>query len=304
MNASLIFTERLQKMKWILMIPVLILAYVIWQRQELKKFTVTHYEVNSEKLKNPLTALVVSDFHCHNYGRKNERLVHAVKEVKPDLILVPGDMIVSAKTEEYPVAFDFFRELTQIAPVYFANGNHESRIDVEDSPYREAYESYKRKVQKLGVHFLNNRCEAVNCNENILTLYGVDIPLECYQKGKTVPLPEKYVKDTLGAVDAEHFSILLAHNPAYIEDYTGWGADVTVSGHTHGGLVRIPGVGSVISPQFKLFPKYDAGEFTVNGKKAFVSRGLGTHTFHIRIFDRAELMVLHLKNTNPSGMEK
>lgn len=290
-------------MKWLLLILILAVVYVIWQKQELKKFAVTHYEVDSAKIKEPLTLVVVSDFHCHNYGEKNERLMRAVKESSPDLILVPGDMIVSAKTEEYPVALAFFRELTQIAPVYFANGNHESRIDVPESPYYDAYQQYKEKVQSLGVEVLNNEQKTITCRENTLALYGVDIPVECYKKGERVPLPEHFLSDTFGAVDKDHFSILLAHNPAYAKDYAGWGADVTVSGHTHGGLVRIPGIGSLISPQFELFPDYDAGEFTVGGRKLFVSRGLGTHTFHIRVFDRAELMVIQLKNTTSSGKE-
>lgn len=290
-------------MKWLLLILILAVVYVIWQKQELKKFAVTHYEVDSAKIKEPLALVVVSDFHCHNYGERNERLVRAVKESSPDLILVPGDMIVSAKTEEYPVALAFFRELTQIAPVYFANGNHESRIDVPESPYYDAYQQYKEKVQSLGVEVLNNEQKTITCRENTLALYGVDIPVECYKKGERVPLPEHFLSDTFGAVDKDHFSILLAHNPAYAKDYAGWGADVTVSGHTHGGLVRIPGIGSLISPQFELFPDYDAGEFTVGGRKLFVSRGLGTHTFHIRVFDRAELMVIQLKNTTSSGKE-
>lgn len=290
-------------MKWLFCIPALFLLYVIWQKQELKKFAVTHYHVESPKLRKVLTLVVVSDFHCHSYGENNERLVRAVREIKPDLILVPGDMIVSAKTEQYQVAVGFFRELTGIAPVYFTNGNHESRVDVPESPYWEAYRKYKTEVQALGVHFLNNAAEHVTCRGNSLELYGADIPLECYKKGKTVPLPKDFLEDTFGPVETEAFSILLAHNPAYVKEYTAWGADVTVSGHTHGGLVRIPGIGSLISPQFKLFPKYDAGEFGRNGKKAFVSRGLGTHTFHIRVFDRAELMVIHAGATNSSGVK-
>ena len=88
----------------------------------------------------------------------------------------------------------------------------------------------------------------------------------------------------------ELFQILLAHNPAYAENYAKWGADVTFCGHNHGGLIRIPGIGSLISPQLTLFPKYDAGKFQIGDRCVIVSRGLGTHTFHVRIFNRAELL--------------
>ena len=80
----------------------------------------------------------------------------------------------------------------------------------------------------------------------------------------------------------------------YFDNYAAWGADLTVSGHLHGGIIRIPGIGGVISPQAKLFPKYDAGHFRKDGKDLIVSRGLGTHTVNIRIFNPAELSVIHL----------
>ena len=94
------------------------------------------------------------------------------------------------------------------------------------------------------------------------------------------------------------FQILLAHNPAYAREYIRWGADVTFCGHNHGGLIRIPGIGSVISPQFTWFPKYDAGDFKQEGNHVIVSRGMGTHTFHIRIFNRAELLSVTLLPEN------
>ena len=90
----------------------------------------------------------------------------------------------------------------------------------------------------------------------------------------------------------ELFQILLAHNPAYAPHYASWGADVAFCGHNHGGLIRIPGVGSLVSPQMTLFPQYDAGEFEINGRHVIVSRGLGTHTFHIRVFNRAQLLAV------------
>lgn len=282
-------------MKIMLIIIALFLCYVIWQRQELKKFRIAHYTVVSERIHKPVKLLVAADFHCHIYGEGNKKLTTAVEEINPDLILVPGDMIVSAHTEDYPAALSFFKELIKAAPVYFSNGNHESRVEQPESLYFEEYMEYKRQVEELGVHILNNEKEQVECKENSLMLYGLDIPLDCYTKGKIVPLPENFLNDALGEADSEKFSVLLAHNPLFCDDYAAWGADLTVAGHTHGGLIRLPGIGSVISPQFQLFPKYDSGFFTIGKRHAVVSRGLGTHTFHIRIFDRAELVVIHLK---------
>lgn len=281
---------------WIL--PVLFIFYILWQRCELKKFRVTHYTVVSRKIKTPVKMLVVSDYHCHPYGAGNCRLEEAAIGERPDLILVPGDMIVSGETEDYPVALQFFAQLSKIAPVFFANGNHESR---SENPEREGYASYikyRDQVEALGIHILNNQEETLDISGNSLTIYGLDIPLPCYAKGKAVRLPTDYLHQTFGAVDSQSFTIMLAHNPQFSEEYAEWGADLVVSGHTHGGLVRIPGLGSLLSPQLRLFPKYDAGEFQIKDSRIIVSRGLGTHTFHIRIFDRAELPIIHLLPQN------
>ncbi len=287
-------------LKFFLICIVIAIIYVIWQRWELKQFKVTDYTVRSEKIATPLKLMVVADFHGHYYGKNNQRLVKAAREMKPDMILIPGDMIVSGHLETYPAALGFFEELTKIAPVYFANGNHESRVELPESAYYKAYQDYKKQVEALGVHILNNASEASIIRGNQMEIYGADIPLECYTKGSVVPLPPNCLSDTLGEIQKGKFSVLLAHNPLFSEDYAKWGADLIVSGHYHGGLIRIPGVGSLLSPQFQFFPKYDGGHFEIGRSHVVVSRGLGTHTFHIRVFNRAELIAIHLRPNTSS----
>ena len=87
---------------------------------------------------------------------------------------------------------------------------------------------------------------------------------------------------------------MLAHNPAYFEAYASWGADLTLSGHVHGGIMRLPWLGGVLSTSLTLFPKYDGGEFRLGEKRMIVSRGLGSHTIPIRIFNPAELVAVEL----------
>ena len=150
------------------------------------------------------------------------------------------------------------------------------------------------EVRKSGVHILNNASTELTLHGEKFCISGLEIPLECYGKGSYEPLPEHFIQEALGEAKKDAVQILLAHNPMFAKEYADWGADITVCGHTHGGLVRIPGIGSVISPQFELFPKYDAGEFEFDGKKVYVSKGLGTHTFHIRVFDRAEVLMIRI----------
>ena len=281
-------------MKIIGIIILLIGCIVLWQHLELKKFQITSYEYRTKKITQSVKFAVVADLHAHVYGRDNDILIQKIKEQKPDIILVPGDMIVSRYPETYETAYQTFEKLTEIAPVYFSNGNHESRVSKVPVMQTEAFLEYENRVRKLGVHILNNASEEVILHGGKFCISGLEIPLECYGKGSYEPLPEHFIRDVLGDAKQDSVQILMAHNPMFAKEYAEWGADVSVCGHTHGGLVRIPGIGSVISPQFELFPKYDAGEFEFDGKKVYVSKGLGTHTFHIRVFDRAEGLMIRI----------
>ncbi len=281
-------------MKIIGMIILLIGCVILWQHFELKKFRITSYEYQTDKITQSVNFAVVADLHAHVYGRDNDILIQKIKEQKPDMILVPGDMIVSRYPETYETAYQALKKLTEIAPVYFSNGNHESRVSKVPVMQTEAFLAYENRVRKSGVHILNNASEEVILHGGKFCISGLEIPLECYGKGSYEPLPEHFIRDVLGDAKQDSVQILMAHNPMFAKEYAEWGADVSVCGHTHGGLVRIPGIGSVISPQFELFPKYDAGEFNFGDRKVYVSKGLGTHTFHIRVFDRAEVLMIRI----------
>ncbi len=85
---------------------------------------------------------------------------------------------------------------------------------------------------------------------------------------------------------------MFSHQPAYADDYMKCDVDAIFSGHTHGGLVRIPGIGSVMNPEFKWWPKYGGGVYELGEQKTklVVSHGLGTHHIHLRVFNSAQLI--------------
>lgn len=281
--------------KFIVIAAALLVIYVIWQMQELKHFRITRYEICSEKLEDAHKWVVISDLHLWQYGAHNEQLIDAIREEEPEAILVPGDLIVHTKPDHFFVAEDLMEQLTQIAPVYFSNGNHESRLEDPEHKNYESYQKLKKRMLELGVHLLNNEKERVNEGEDEIIISGLELPLSYYKKGVDTPLATDELTRCLGAADTGHYQILLAHTPKYIPEYFAWGADLTLSGHYHGGLVCIPGIGSVISPQFELFPTYSFGRFDEGDQTALVSRGMGTHTFHVRIFDPSELLVISAK---------
>ena len=104
-----------------------------------------------------------------------------------------------------------------------------------------------------------------------------------------------YLKRLLGKPSAGEYNILIAHNPDYFPAYAEWGADLVLSGHVHGGIMRLPLLGGVLSPALRLFPKYDGGLFQEGGSTMILGRGLGSHTIPIRIFNPGELIVVTLE---------
>lgn len=270
----------------------LILIYILWQRWELSRFEVNRYQIRSPKIKIPVSVAVIADLHGFSYGKKNERLLRETANINPKAVLIPGDMLVSKYPDTYDTAYEALKELVKIAPVYYSFGNHESRLRDPERKHHFKFQQYLEKVRELGVTVLETESRSICLGGNEVVLSSLELELDYYEKGTIVPMEEAYMQEHLPLMKPELFQILLAHNPAYAPRYAAWGADVTFCGHNHGGLVRIPGIGSLISPQLTFFPKYDAGKFEIEGHHVIISRGLGTHTFHVRIFNRAELLAV------------
>ena len=152
-------------------------------------------------------------------------------------------------------------------------------------------------MEKDGVHFLENDSAEIILNGQTVTVTGLEIPMDCYARPARKELTAGEIQRRIGKVKKEKgYQILLAHNPLFMQRYMEWGADLVLSGHLHGGIVRIPWIGGVIAPSFQLFPKYSGGIYREGEQTVVVSRGLGTHTVNIRLFNPAEMVVLLLGN--------
>lgn len=283
--------------KWLILIGVIVLICIVEWIREIVTFEVTHYNIKSEKL-NKLNyerkIVFLSDLHNNHYGKKNEKLLAAVKEQNPDLILIGGDMLVGKADVSSKVAESFVARLTEICPVYYSNGNHEQRMKVYPDTYGTAFQEYKDRLIKSGVTFIENENVDFNWDGCQVKIHGLEIPVKFYKKFRKQTLPVDVVREQIGKPKADCYNILLAHNPTYTNTYLKWGADLILSGHFHGGVVRIPKLGGIITPQWHMFPKY-SGELTEkDGKHVVVSKGLGAHTLKIRFLNPAEVVVLHL----------
>jgi len=273
--------------------------------RELHHFRVTHYTIESQKFKGfsrDLNLIFLSDLHNRVYGEKNEPLLQAIRNEKPDLILIGGDMLVGKEDASYDIALDFTSQLPEIAPVLYATGNHEQRMREKPEIYQAAYADYRQQLKDRGVLFLEDGSCRIEAGTVLLEISGVELPSASYKKLKKLPIQASDIaeylhKDSVSVTEDSVYRILLAHNPAYMNAYKGWGADLILSGHLHGGVMRLPGIGGVITPQAFLFPKY-SGEMTKEGEQTIiVSRGLGTHTINIRLFNQPEVVSICLKRS-------
>ena len=183
------------------------------------------------------------------------------------------------------------RNLSARYPVYFAIGNHEARVRWKPEKFSFGYRDMLRRFRNAGAVILSNE----NCllEEYGVKLSGLDLP-EFFYNGRNKILPPEYITAKVGRPEKEYFNILLAHNPAHIPVYARWGANLSISGHYHGGVMEIPGIGGVINPRLQLFPKYTGGVYRECNRVQVVSRGIGEHTFPIRVFNPVELPVIEL----------
>jgi len=265
--------------------------------KELFVFRTTHYIVKSPKLaglKRERKILMLSDLHNRTYGKGNARLLKAITDEKPDLILIAGDMLVGKSGASFNVAASFVSELPKICPVYYGNGNHEQRMKERQWKYGDAYVRYKNMLTEKGVQFIENDKVDIWWDQAPVEIRAIEIPYKYYKKKNRMNCHE--VSECIGEVDSDKYQILIAHNPGHFEAYRQWGADLILSGHLHGGMIRIPKIGGVLTTQGTLFPKY-SGELTKHGDSVLiVGKGLGTHTIHIRLFNRPEIVAIHLSD--------
>ncbi|MCR5101795.1 MAG: metallophosphoesterase [Butyrivibrio sp.] len=275
---------------FILVILVIIIIY-----HDMHNFVVRYYDIETDKLKEDRTFCLLSDLHDNSYGENNIRLVDAIDKVSPDAILVAGDMITAhhaSLNQNTKPAISLFKALADKYLFFIGNGNHEFKIREYTDLYGDAYDKYLEELKALNLDIMINEFNEMP-GDNV-RVYGLELNYYFFRKLFKNPMDKGYLNKKLGECDKKYFNILIAHNPIYFDEYVDWGADLIVSGHIHGGIVRLPFIGGIISPTYNLFPKFDGGRFD-NGKQTMIlSRGLGTHTIPVRFYNPGELSVIRI----------
>lgn len=259
-------------------------------------FRTEYYHLQSKKIKSPVTFVMLADLHNHSFGENNEQLLSAISQIDPAFICIAGDMLIGNSKIPYQVAQETVVKLAENYPVYYGLGNHEARMMHDRHIYGERFEEYMKPLKLLGVKVLIDSSEKIQVGDNHFRIYGYDLPMKYFEKFNRYKFDTSQLKEALGPCEKKEdvYQILLAHNPVYFRQYAAWGADLTLSGHLHGGIIRLPLIGGVITPQAKLFPRYCAGKYTIDEKQMIISRGLGTHTVPFRFNNPEELSVIKL----------
>jgi len=271
---------------------VIILVILLWVMIfDSNRFVIVRHSLSDRRIKKPCRAVVLADLHNKCYGKNNEQLLAAVKDCKPDFILVAGDIPTAKKGKGLEIAISLMSELAKDYPVYYASGNHEHRMKLYPETYGDMGERYEEALREAGVHRLVN--EHISLEENGIQIYGSEIDKSFYKRFGVQPMGADYMESILGKSGKGQYTVLIAHNPDYFPQYAAWGADLVLSGHIHGGIVRVPIWGKgVVSPNVRLFPKYDGGIFKEDKSAMLLSRGLGMHTIPVRLFNPGELLVV------------
>lgn len=276
-------------------ILALILVLIIYIYYENNTIELSYYEMSSQKIPssfNNFKILQLSDLHSKTFNDNNEYLIKKIDAENPDIIVMTGDMI-NNKDENY-ITFSLLASyLGKNYDTYYILGNHEENLEDHEK------EHLKNILENLNITTLYNKKISLKHNDDIINLYGLCFDMMYYKK------PYKLKKDfdiienkkLLGPPNINLYNILLAHNPLYFKVYSEWGADLVLSGHIHGGIIRVPFIGGLLSPERKLFPKYYSGKYTINDSKLIVNRGLGNTKIKLRMFNKPEISVITLKST-------
>lgn len=268
-----------KKHRWIL--PVLAILVILTLIALDERLILRTYTVVSPKLTAEVRLAVVTDFHSSDNA---DDVVAMVASCAPDAVLLVGDLF-DDDTANRPTerTLSLMRQLSAQYPCYYVSGNHEAWTGEMDALYQQ--------TEEAGVTVLRMSSGVLTVRGQRIALCGIPDPYEMVFSG--APDTEEQLRQALEDVDSADFTVLLAHRPELLTKYAQFPLDLVVSGHAHGGQVRIPGVlNGLYAPNQGWFPKLAGGAYTQDGTTLIVSRGLAVRTRLPRIFNRPEVVLV------------
>lgn len=262
-------------------------GYLVWQNNAIQ---VSYFDYSDSTLPSTFDGfkvVQVSDLHNKDFGNQ---LIDKVYDENPDIIVVTGDVIDRTRTD-VPIAVNAMEEMVEIAPVYFVSGNHEVTS--------EEFDFLQLEMERIGVINLDNSHEVLEIDGSEIGLIGMEDPLLLlYEDVERVGSAELLLQSRLVQLLEEsgtEFNLLLSHRAELMEVYADSAVNIVLTGHAHGGQIRIPFINGIYAPSQGFLPEYTSGMYEQGGTSMIVSRGLGNSVFPLRINNRPELVVLTLE---------
>lgn len=280
----------------------------VWIVQSNRGFVETFYTIRSYQIEEPIRLIVLADLHQASFGEKNETLIARVEALKPDAIILAGD-IVNKEDTDWDYAVHLCQSLVEIAPVYYGLGNHENEalygedlniefLEGKSDKLGDTPEDFTplllepqvwERLEETGVQLLQNQSVTVEIKGNLVEIGGI-----ATNNSSFWPYSGEFFT-RFSQENPDVFKILLSHRPEVVTKYLSDApVDLVVSGHNHGGIIRIPGIGGLVSDAEGLFPEYDGGWYELDGPSLLISRGLGGHGLVPRVFNPPELVILDI----------
>lgn len=280
--------KKIRRLLALLALFALAAGFVYWQNFTLQAEPVELFFESLPPQFDGLRVAELSDLHGRSFGKNNVRLLRTLQKARPDMICICGDLF-DEKTD-LTMLEPLLTGLTDIAPVYYVTGNHEWQV----KNLREILQ----KMRAWGVTVLENEERVLSRGGAEMVVAGVHDPCGPYD----MKTPAALVRE-LRSAQGNDFILMLSHRNDELAMWSQLGVQLVLSGHCHGGVVRLPFVGGVFGTRRELFPEYDAGVYRQDGTTLFVSRGLGYTNVHFRLFNRPHVPIMILrsgKNVNKS----
>src|SRR5471030_2706848 len=210
---------------------------------------ISKYKIKSDKIPkefNEFKIVHLSDFHSCKFGKVNAKLIKKINNEHPNIIVMTGDMV-----SKYDKNFETFLNLAEVLSkkyeIYYIEGNHEKRLSVDD------LNLIMKKLNKFGIKILRDKKITILRKNDYINIYGIDIPISYYKIVNKPSNIDEVINASLNKYNEKEYNILLAHNPLYFDNYAKHNVDLTLSGNIHGGMIRLPFIGAILSPEQKFF---------------------------------------------------
>lgn len=277
-----------KKIKRSVLLIATLVGCIIFLYLQNNLISITEVKITSSKIPSSFKGykiLQISDLHNKQFGDNQDVLIQKIKSIDPDIIAITGDLIDS-KSYDAEVSMQLIREIVKKYPVYFVTGNHEQ--------WSGKYNRLEKELKKYDVNVLRNEHVGIRKGEQEINLLGIDDPEFVNGNRDEGNIIIDEIKKAKIEMQPDRYNVLLSHRPEFLTEYADEQIDLVLSGHAHGGQVRLPFIGGLVAPNQGVLPKYTAGLYVEQSTSMVVSRGLGNSIIPQRILNRPEIVVVQL----------